>query len=76
METSMVTVKGQVVIPSKIRHRHRIRKGTKVCFLEQGNDIIIRPVTDEYIDSLKGLLKTKGKALQALLEEKKREREL
>ncbi len=72
----MVTVKGQVVIPSKIRHRHRIRKGTKVCFLEQGNDIIIRPVTDEYIDSLKGLLKTKGKALQALLEEKKREREL
>ena len=76
METSMVTVKGQVVIPSKIRHRHKIRKGTRVCFLEQGEDIVIRPVTDEYIDGLQGLLKTQGKTLKALLNEKKREREL
>ena len=76
METSLVTIKGQIVIPSRIRQRHGIKKGTKVCFLEQGNEIIIRPVTDEYIDGLKGLLKTNGKALHALLEEKKREREL
>ncbi len=76
METSMVTIKGQVVIPSRIRRRHRIKKGTKVCFLEHGEDIIIRPMTDEYIDGLRGMLKTEGKALKALHEEKKREREL
>jgi len=72
----MVTTKGQVVIPSKIRKRHKIKKGTRICFLEHGQDIIIRPVTDVYIDALKGSLKTNGKALKALLEEKKKEREL
>ena len=76
MDTSMVTVKGQIVIPSKIRHRHRIKRGTRVCFIEQGEDIIIRPVTDDYIDGLRGSLKTNGKALKALLEEKKQERAL
>ncbi|MCX6354419.1 MAG: AbrB/MazE/SpoVT family DNA-binding domain-containing protein [Candidatus Aureabacteria bacterium] len=76
METSMVTTKGQIVIPSKIRHRHKIKKGTKVCFLENGNDIILRPVTDDYIEELKGSLKTGGRALKALLDEKRREREL
>ena len=76
METAMVTTKGQIVIPSPIRHRHKIKKGTRVCFLEQGSDIVLRPITDDYIDRLKGLLKTKGKTLQALLDEKKRERAL
>lgn len=76
MDASMVTMKGQVVIPAKMRRRLNIRKGTRVCFLEQGNDIIIRPVTDAYVDSLRGSLRTAGKALAALLEEKKKERDL
>ena len=32
MHTFAVTLKGQVVIPSDIRRRHHIEKGTKVCF--------------------------------------------
>ena len=76
MNTSIVTVKGQIVIPSKIRHRHKIRKGTRVCFIEQGKDIILRPITDDYIDGVKGFLGTNGKTLKALLAEKQREREL
>lgn len=76
METAIVTTKGQIVIPSKIRHRHGISKGTRVCFLEQGSDIVLRPVTDDYIDGLKGSLGTGGKAMKALLEEKRRERDL
>ncbi len=76
METSLVTIKGQIVIPSRVRRRHNIQQGTRVCFLEQGNDIIIRPMTNEYIDRLKGMLKTDGKVLRALLEEKKREQHL
>ncbi len=31
---------------------------------------ILKPVTDEYIDSIRGTLKTAGKALGALKEEK------
>jgi len=76
MDISMVTTKGQIVIPSKLRHRHKIKKGTRVCFIENGRDIIIRPITDEYIEGLKGSLRTAGKAVKTLLEEKKKEREL
>ncbi|MEJ2745335.1 MAG: AbrB/MazE/SpoVT family DNA-binding domain-containing protein [bacterium] len=76
MQTATVTTKGQIVIPSRIRKRHGIQKGTHVCFIESGDGIIMRPVTDEYILGLNGSLKTKGKALKALLDEKRREREL
>ncbi|MBI4249429.1 MAG: AbrB/MazE/SpoVT family DNA-binding domain-containing protein [Elusimicrobia bacterium] len=76
METAIVTTKGQIVIPSKLRHRHGIKKGTRVCFIEQGEDIVLRPVTDEYIDEVRGSIGTGGKALKALLDDKKKEREL
>ena len=75
MQTFAVTVKGQVVIPSDIRRRHHIEKGTKVCFLEKGRDIILRPVTQDAIDAMRGFLKTRGKALKMLLQEKKLEHE-
>lgn len=76
MTSSVVTTKGQIVIPSKIRKHFRIKKGTRICFVEQGENIILKPITDEYVDRLKGTLKTNGKALKSLLEDKKREREL
>ena len=75
METAVVTTKGQVVIPSRIRHKLGIKRGTKVCFLQQGKDLVLRPVTDDYIDGIKGSLGTEGKALKALTAEKKKERE-
>lgn len=76
MDTGVVTTKGQVVIPSKIRHRHKIKKGTRVCFIEKEGEIILKPVTDEYIDKLRGSLGTKGTALRTLHEEKDKERKL
>ena len=75
MHAFAVTLKGQVVIPSDIRRRHHIEKGTKVCFLEKGPDIILRPVTGSAIDAMRGSLKTRGNALKALRQEKKIERE-
>ena len=76
MNTGTVSLRGQVVIPSKIRHRYNIRKGTRVCFVEKNGEIVLRPITDSYIDSVRGLLKTKGTVLKALLAEKERERGL
>lgn len=74
MESAIVTTKGQIVIPSRIRRGRGIKKGTRVCFFENGNDLILRAVTDEYIDGIRGSLGSKGKALKALAEEKARER--
>jgi AbrB family looped-hinge helix DNA binding protein len=76
MEISTVTTKGQLVIPSRLRRRHGIKKGTRVCFVEDGRDLILRPVTDGYIESIRGSLASKGKALKILLQDKRREREL
>jgi AbrB family looped-hinge helix DNA binding protein len=74
---SYMTVKGQIVIPSKIRRRFGIKEGTRVQVDvdEQAHRIILTPVTRDYIQSLRG--KYKGKVwLTALAAEKKREKAL
>lgn len=76
METAIVTTKGQIVIPSKIRRHYGIKKGTRVCFLEKETEIVLKALTDEYIDGLRGSLRTGGKALKALAAEKRREKKL
>ncbi len=76
MGTSVVTSKGQVVIPSKLRRKYGIKSGTLVHFYEDNGEMRLVPVTPELIDKNIGLLGTKGKLMRALMEEKKREREL
>ncbi len=72
-ETATVTSKGQVVIPARVRRRLGIRKGTKVHFIEDGNRLILQPVTVEFIRSLRGSLKGKPSALDMLLKEHREE---
>jgi len=76
MDKSVVTVKGQIVIPSKLRRKFGIKRGTQVYLYERGGEIVIKPVTDEYLRSLAGIMGTKGKLLKALMEDKAKEREL
>lgn len=76
MDRSVVTVKGQVVIPSILTRKLGIKKGTQVYFYERDGEIVIRPVTDAYLRSLAGITGTKGKLLKALTEKKAKEREL
>ncbi|MEW6506709.1 MAG: AbrB/MazE/SpoVT family DNA-binding domain-containing protein [Bacteroidota bacterium] len=76
MEVGYVTTKGQLVIPSKLRRKFGIKPGTRVNFFEEGDGIKIIPITAELIDANKGFMKTGGRLLKALMEEKKREREL
>ena len=76
MET-IVTSKGQVVIPSKIRHTLGVKEGTylQIDVDEQTKKIILTPITREYVHSLRGRYKGKG-LMKALLAEKLREKEL
>ncbi len=76
MEAGYVTSKGQLVIPSKLRKKFGIKPGTRVNFYEEKDGIKIVPITSETIDANKGFLGTGGKLLKALMEEKKKEREL
>ena len=76
METSVVTVKGQVVVPASIRRKFGIKKGTKIAFIEQNGKLILQPLDKNYFESMAGILGTSGDMLKGLMEDKKREREL
>jgi AbrB family looped-hinge helix DNA binding protein len=77
METT-ITIKGQVVIPAKIRHRLGIKKGTKFYVEDREGEIILRPLNKEYFQKMSGILKGGGlvKALEETrAEDLKREEE-
>jgi AbrB family looped-hinge helix DNA binding protein len=56
----MVTVKGQVVIPAKIRHRLKIKKGTRLHVEERNGEIVMHPLNREYFERFAGILKGSG----------------
>jgi AbrB family looped-hinge helix DNA binding protein len=70
------TSKGQIVIPSSIRRKFGIKEGTRIEIEvdESAKEIILKPITREYVHSLRGKFKGKG-LLKALMTEKKKERE-
>jgi AbrB family looped-hinge helix DNA binding protein len=69
------TIKGQIVIPAEMRKKLMIKEGTRIRVEmdEEHNRIILTPVTQEYIRSLRGSLKGKG-ALKILEAERRKER--
>ena len=76
MDRAVVTVKGQIVIPAKLRRKFGIKKGTQVYVYERDGEIAIKPITDDYIRNMAGIAGTQGKLLKALMVEKAKEREL
>lgn len=76
METT-ATSKGQIVIPSSVRRKFGIKEGTRIQIEvdEVANEIILKPITREFIHSLRGKFKGKG-LLDELMAEKQRERNL
>ena len=73
MET-YTTVKGQIVIPVKLRRKYGIKEGTRVIWRDTGDSIVLRPITDQYIRNLRGSLKDVD-ALQLLLDERQKDKE-
>lgn len=56
MQTAVVTTKGQVVIPAKIRRALGIRPGTRLVFDQKEGTFEVRPITPAYIESVMGIL--------------------
>jgi len=71
------TSKGQIVIPSSVRRKFGIKEGTRIQIEvdESAKEIILKPITREYVHSLRGKFKGKG-LLEELMAEKERERQL
>ena len=63
---SIVTSKGLVTIPSKLRKEFGIVKGTRVAVIGEEARIILQPLTREYVRRLRGSLKGEPSALKYL----------
>jgi AbrB family looped-hinge helix DNA binding protein len=74
-ESVSFSVKGQVVIPSRLRKEFEIEEGTKATVMATPEGILIRPVTAKFIRNLRGSL-TGTKAMETFIAERRREREL
>jgi AbrB family looped-hinge helix DNA binding protein len=73
METH-VTAKGQIVIPAELRRKYGIKSGTRIVIIDNGDSITLKPITEQYISSLRGSLRGKG-VLKALVEERRLDQE-
>ena len=69
MET-YATVKGQIVIPVELRRKYGIKAGTKITVIDTGEAILLKPVNEESLKRLQGMLKGKG-VLKTLKEERR-----
>lgn len=49
-----LSAKGQLVIPAEFREAMQISAGTEISIQRQGNTLVLRPVTPQFIDSLAG----------------------
>ena len=68
------SVKGQVVIPRRLRKEFEIEEGTRAHVTATPDGILIRPITRAYIRSLRGSLK-QYPLLETLREMKREEKE-
>ena len=74
METVSFTVKGQVVIPRKIRREFEIENGTQAIVQTTPEGILLKPITGKYIRSLRGKYKHLD-LMKGLIEGRKEDRQ-
>jgi len=67
------TVKGQILIPAPIRKKLRIVRGTQLRIYEEGCRILVEPVQPDDVEAGRGMLKSGGRVLRALVKERKDE---
>ena len=73
METSILTTKGQLLIPKRIRNKYGIKSGVKVAFLESPQGVIIKPMDAAYFESFAGLYKDSLPSTDEYMKMKKEE---
>ena len=74
METSVLTTKGQLLIPKRIRNKYGIKSGVKIVFEETDKGVLITPMNEQYFNSFAGILKSGNlkEDMKKMKEEEKR----
>jgi AbrB family looped-hinge helix DNA binding protein len=74
---TVVSSKGQVVIPAELRERLSLEKGTPATWSEEGGRLVLTPMTERRINEIMGFLKPgpgEPSVFEASFEERERER--
>ena len=70
-----VSSKGQIVIPSELRKKYKMKAGTQIALSDTGTNMVLQPITSDFIRSLMGSLADGPSALESLKEERKKEKQ-
>jgi AbrB family looped-hinge helix DNA binding protein len=54
---TVVSSKGQVVIPAELREQLGLKKGTSATWSEESGRLVLTPVTRRVLDEIRGCLK-------------------
>ncbi len=76
METSVLTTKGQLLIPKRLRNKYGIKSGVKVVFEETPKGVLITPMNEQYFKSFAGILKGTGNLKDDMKQMKEEEKHL
>jgi antitoxin PrlF len=75
---TVISSKGQVVIPAELRQEFGLEQGTAATWTEDDGRLVLTPITAQRIKEMVGFLKPKPgepSMFEELFEERKRERE-
>ena len=75
---TVVSSKGQVVIPAELREEYGLDKGTRAVWTEDNGRLVLTPITERRLNEIMGSLKPgpgEPSAFEGLFEERRRERE-
>ncbi|MBA2762828.1 MAG: AbrB/MazE/SpoVT family DNA-binding domain-containing protein [Segetibacter sp.] len=76
METSILTSKGQLLIPKRLRTKYGINSGVKIVFEETEKGVLITPMNEKYFKSFAGILKGDGHLREDMKHMKDEEKKL
>jgi antitoxin PrlF len=67
MDTIFTTVssKGQIVIPAELRAQLGISSGTRIAIQREDDRLILQPITEDFIRTLRGCLKGPDSMVEA-----------
>ena len=79
METfrTIISSKGQVVVPVELREKFGLDKGTPATWTEERGRLVLTPINERLLDEIQGFLKPgpgEASAFDGLFEERERER--
>jgi AbrB family looped-hinge helix DNA binding protein len=75
---TVISSKGQVVIPAELREQFGLEKGTPATWTEENGRLVLTPITLQRIREIRGFLKPKPgepSMFEELFAERARERE-